>query len=703
MDNATLLLQSIVQDFHFQRPLWLFMLIPAALIVAGLSFEHKRRGRWQQLIAPHLIPYLVDAPDARRSIWQTVLLFIGWTLACLAIAGPSWERIPTPVHKSQHALTIVLDLSPSMLAEDVKPSRLVRARYKLEDLLKERKEGLTALISYAGEAYVITPFTDDSDTIINMLPSMHPNNLPLPGSNVEMGIEQALALFQQSQIAKGDILLISDGIAAEAIDTVRNKLEDTPHQLSILAVGTADGAPIPNGQGAFLRDAQRQVIIAKMNPQQLRRLALSTDGRYSGLTTDNRDLQYLLNDTQLSTGNETTVESEREFDNWVDRGLWLCWLLIPVMLLAFRKGQVAAVLLVTGLTLQSPTIEAQELNNAATNTTSGTNTKTAKNNGSDNSLSSSNTNERSDNNWKDLWRSPDQKALKAFEQQHYQRAADTFETKEWKAAAEYKAGNYEQAAELYSNIDTADGHYNRGNALARSGQLDSATEAYQKALNLDPEHTQAADNKAVVEQLLEQQKQQSQSGEDGKEGGDNQQSGQDQSQSKDQDQEQNQDSQSSQSEDSQGSDQGRDANSQSNSSETTQKQNDQQSTSNNSSGAETSENNTEKSESDETSAQQQTEEEQSKQEQSRAAQAQQGEPEEGTEQDAEQAQMAGEATNKSELIDEEQQTLNLWLRQIEDDPSGLLRRKLHHQQQIIREQYRSGEWTPPENGAMERY
>lgn len=687
MDNATLL-QSIVQDFHFQRPLWLLMLIPAALIVAGLSLEYKRRGRWQQLIAPHLIPYLVDAPDARRSIWQTALLFIGWALACLAIAGPSWERIPTPVHKSQHALTIVLDLSPSMLAEDVKPSRLVRARYKLEDLLKERKEGLTALIAYAGEAYVITPFTDDSDTIINMLPSMHPNNLPLPGSNVEMGIEQALALFQQSQIIQGDILLISDGVTAEAIDTVRDKLEDTLHQLSILAVGTADGAPIPSGQGAFLRDEQRQVIIAKMNPQQLRRLALSTDGRYSGLTTDNRDLQYLVNDTKLTTGNEATVESEREFDNWVDRGLWLCWLLVPAMLLAFRKGQVAAVLLATGLTLQSPTLEAQQPQNAVANTTTGASTEATNNNDNGNG-----------SDWKDLWRSPDQKALKAFEQQRYQRAADTFETTEWKAAAEYKAGNYEQAAELYNNIDTADGHYNRGNALARSGLLDKAAEAYQQALNLDPEHTQAADNKATVEQLLEQQKQQSQSDQGG-EG--KQQSGQDQSQNQGQDQ--NQDSQSSQSGDSQDSEQGRDANNQnqSNSSES-QQQNGQQSTSD-SAGTKSNENNTEKNESDEASAQQQADEDDpSKQEQSRATQAQQDGPGESTEQNAEQAQMAGEASNKGELTDEEQQTLNLWLRQIEDDPSGLLRRKLHHQQQIIREQYRSGEWTPPENGAMERY
>src|SRR5690606_15666450 len=206
---------------------------------------------------------LIDGETTRANRWQIWAMLAAWVIATLALAGPTWEKRPMPVQKNENALVLILDLSPSMLTEDVKPSRLIRARLKIADILRERTEGLTALIVYAGDAHVVTPLTDDTATINSLLTSLHPNIMPLPGSNTEAAIDLSMRLLVDAGIARGDLLLLTDGVVNNAHDTIKKRLSDN-FRLSILGVGGETPAPVPTGKGGFLRDNNNAIITTRL-------------------------------------------------------------------------------------------------------------------------------------------------------------------------------------------------------------------------------------------------------------------------------------------------------------------------------------------------------------------------------------------------------------------------------------------------------
>ena len=160
-------LDLVISQFHFLRPWWLAALVPVIIVVLLLWYQKHNARSWQQMVAPELLQYLLDGQTTRIRPWQLITLLLAWIIGCIALAGPSWEKRPVAVEQNQQALVLLLDLSPSMMSEDVKPSRLVRARLKTADLLRLRKDGQTALLVYAGDVHVVTPLTDDTETINN--------------------------------------------------------------------------------------------------------------------------------------------------------------------------------------------------------------------------------------------------------------------------------------------------------------------------------------------------------------------------------------------------------------------------------------------------------------------------------------------------------------------------------------------------------
>ena len=476
-------------DLHLMRPEWLWALIPALVLGLLLWRQRGRSGSWNSVIAPHLLPYLVSGGGERRSRNLLPAVLLGWILAVLAAAGPAWEQLPQPVLQKQDAMVLVLDLSYSMKSGDLAPSRLDRARQKLLDLLSRRQEGQTALIAYAGDAHVVTPLTDDNPTIANLLPALNPDMMPVPGSGPRPALELALGLLQSAGIREGRILLVTDGIEAEQAPELAELLEGTEAQLSILGVGTATGAPIPLPRGGFLKDASGAIVLPGLEEAPLRQLAGATGGQYLALRIDASDLDRLLAEDLLPVS-EQTLALERTADAWVDRGYLLVLLLLPLALALFRRGWIAC--LVPLLLLPTPTPAQAQV-------------------------------------WEKLWRTPDQRAMLALEQGSAEEAAGLFENRDWAGTAAYRGGDYEAAATHFSSGDSADHWYNRGNALARAGQLDEAIEAYRKSLELQPDQADAEQNLALLEQLKQQQEQQQE-----------QQQQQDQQQEQQQDQEQNQ-------------------------------------------------------------------------------------------------------------------------------------------------------------------
>lgn len=610
-------------NFHFLRPLWLLSLIPAGLLIYLLMQQQKSSGNWNTIIQEQLLSHLTDGIQQRQSRWPIYGLGVAWLITALALAGPSWNKLPQPVHQKQDALVIVLDLSLSMLAEDIKPSRLTRARHKILDIIAERKEGLTALVAYSGDAHIVTPLTDDTPTIANLVPALSPLMMPVMGSDPVSAIELASEIFSHTGIAQGRVLLMTDGISEKDLAALEGQLQRQGIELSVMGIGTSDGAPIPADNG-FLKDNDGNIIVPKLIRPPLEQLAAQNGGRYADIALGNRDIEFLLPES-LEDLTDTTVISQREFDQWKDRGPLLAMLLIPFALIAFRRGWL--------ITLALPVLLLPQPGQAL--------------------------------EWQDLWQTKDQQASTYMQQGDAESAASTFKDPAWKGSAYYRAEDYDSAAQQFSSDTSAEGHYNRGNALARAGKLQEAIDAYGQALQMYPEMEDAVFNKALVEKALQQQQEQQQ--------GD---------QTSDDNQQQSSDS--------------------SNKSEpqNSQQQNSQQQSADNQSQDQSSQSDSISEEGQQAQSGEESSEQQSDQEQQNAneQQASQDKPDEQGEEPAQSAQPNDEQSTDEENTAQHQQPMQQsdedsattqqrlateqWLRQIPDDPSGLLRRKFQHESRL---------------------
>ncbi len=469
-------LATAIAQFHWLRPWWLAALVPGIALAFLLARRSTNNSNWQGVIAPELLPYLVEQganAQCQRLHWW---LLVPWLCACVALAGPSWNRIPLPIHKQQTPLVILLDLSPSMLAEDLKPNRLTRARLKLTDLLHARQEGTTALVAYAGDAHVVTPLTDDTATIISLLPALNPMIMPLSGNQPVQALEKGIALIRKSGFGTGHILLVSDGLPSADLPLMNAQLADASGiKASVLALGTKDGAPIPSSsagsKGGFVKDSRGNIVLAQLREKPLSALAQSNGGLYRKLSTGDSDIEAL---SRLfdSADSEQSQQLQRTFDTWHDSGFWLILPLLPFLLLAFRRN-VLAVLILAPLAFSPEQSQAME--------------------------------------WQDLWLRSDQQGQKALAAGNAETAEALFKNPNWKGSAAYKNGDFGAAEEHFKNsAASADSLYNLANAQAKAGQLEVALESYQTALELDTLHEDAAFNKDLVEKALQQEKEQEQ-------------------------------------------------------------------------------------------------------------------------------------------------------------------------------------------------
>jgi len=317
-------------DVNWLRPLWLLGFIPWVLVLVYWWRGGKHYSAWEQVVDPALRPYVIEGSAQPRSpapLW----LFAAWALALLMLAGPVWKQQEVPVFQAQQAEVVLLDLSSSMLADDIAPDRLTRARFKLSDLLARS----------AGRPYVISPLTEDTSTIEAFLPSLHPDIMPVQGSRLDLAVERAVVLLEQTGVQQGHILYIGDQrINQRDIDAVAQAREQG-HRVSVIAVGTSAGKPLRDENGQFVRDASGAVVVPQIDMSQMRRLADSGGGRAVMLTTDSQDLDTLSAIREALRINVGDPSETTRKVYWVEYAPLLVWPLMLVALLLFRRGVVA--------------------------------------------------------------------------------------------------------------------------------------------------------------------------------------------------------------------------------------------------------------------------------------------------------------------------------------------------------------------------
>jgi Ca-activated chloride channel family protein len=375
--------------------------------------------------------------------------------------GPSWERVEQTSQKPADPLVVILELTPEMLATDVVPNRLEQARRKLFDLLQNRSDAQTAIVVYAGSAHTLVPLSDDLATSHNLLDALKPSLMPEAGHRADLAVTKALTLLNQGALGDGRILLIGSTLTEQERQGIRRAMDGKSTQLLMLGIGTAEGAPITREDGSFLKDDQGAILVPRLDEPSLKAFANALDGRYQHARLDDADLHALgLLDGPRSLRNDGQT---LRLDTWADQGYWL---LLPLLLLAACAGRRGWLFCLPLLFLVPQPSYAFD--------------------------------------FQDLWLRPDQRGLHLLKQERPAEAAQHFEDRQWQGVALYEAGDYSGAAQRFAEGNDAHAHYNRGNALAKSGELEAALDAYEQALELQPDLRPAQANKALMESLIKQ-------------------------------------------------------------------------------------------------------------------------------------------------------------------------------------------------------
>ena len=518
---------NFFSDFHFLRPWWLLALLPALLFGVILWRIDNVVSAWAKAIDSGLLPYLLDRSKNTVRRQPVILLLSAWLLSTLALAGPVWQKLPQPVQQREDALVIVFDLSLSMFVQDHRPNRLDLAKRKLRDVLGLRQEGQTGLVVYAGDAHIVTPLTDDVVTISALVPALDPNIMPLFGSNPVAAIDTAVGMLDDAETLRGRILLMTDGIRDFGEEqTLTERMNATPYQLLVMGIGTEGGGPIRVNEGGYLKDGQGQVVIPKLNRPILQSLANRVGGRYHDIQLSDSDLEYLLTDFDFFS-DERLTEAGEEFDAWAEVGPWLLLLVLPLCALGFRRGWLFSVLVMAGLTgfVAQPTPALAQSSQPPSQppqqpppqlpSTAGGLVLTPDQLSQMPSPATEASQAAPGWRWRDLWQTRDQQGAAAVAAGDHAAAAGLFESPQWRGAAAYRSADFEAAVASFSAADTAAANYNRGNALTHSGNYAEAVSAFERTLEMEPEHEDALHNKRIAEQLLERQEQENSENQDG--------------------------------------------------------------------------------------------------------------------------------------------------------------------------------------------
>lgn len=465
---------TVIEHFHFIRPdaLWLLLLVPVIY-------------RWSQRAASHQSAWLHVCDKALYEILNgrrngsgqrfsiSGLLTALSILMIIALCGPSWQRDTSPLLEDNNALIIALDLSTSMLAHDVAPSRYVRARYKIADILNARRSGHVALIAYAADAFAVTPLTTDAATVSALLHALSPQMMPTQGSNPVAALEQAIKLKERSKLEDADLLLITDGVGPEHVDALITKSQESTIRISVLGIATEEGASVPNLNDIGFIMQGGQTVIAKLESESLDALARETNGQYCEFTDDESDVRKL---SKLFDKNFIDPKENENEGNivWKDMGPYFLFPALIIAAFLFRKNLLFC-LLISVMLLHADPLLAEEL------------------------VESSASDQAQSNSFEESLKTRNQRGLEAFIAEDYALAQKLFTDKRWRAATAYRLDQFEDAYELYKQFDDVEAIYNRGNCLVFLSRWQDAVQEYNRALKIDPDHEDAKFN---LEQVL---------------------------------------------------------------------------------------------------------------------------------------------------------------------------------------------------------
>ncbi|MGB0719477.1 MAG: VWA domain-containing protein [Bdellovibrionales bacterium] len=481
------LLSSILpESFNFAQGAWLWGL--AVLPVIWLLFALFYRGhgstaqKLKDFADPHLIPHLLEDGESidkkTGRPWKALALWsLLWILGVLALAGPRWDFTTVKAFAPSSQLVIVLDMSRSMDAADVKPSRLARARQEIEDILNAGAGTNIALIAFDAAPHMITPLSDDVSSIRRLLPSLTSEIVYSQGADLAAALDMAAGMLESASGTNKHVLVLSDGefeSSDAALYRATQRLSKAGARLHGFGFGSGEGAPIPDGKGGLVKDGSGRTVMTRLNEERFKRLVQDGGGLYRRASYLSDDTNALL--SQVRTPGAAADKAQKTTMFWEER-FYIFLLPALLLFLPFLRRGAAFPALVAFFVLQGAApAHAFE--------------------------------------WRDLFLNKEQQAARAVEEKQYDQAVQNFDDPYQKGVAQYRAGDYQGAAQSFSQSNTPEirekARYNLGNAQLMGGQIEEAVKTYEALLKDNPDHEDAKYNLEIAKKLLEQQKQQQQ-------------------------------------------------------------------------------------------------------------------------------------------------------------------------------------------------
>lgn len=448
-------------NFHFLRPDFLWLSIPLAIILILSLVGSREAVKWKKVIAPHLRPYVIKKGSESLKKWMQIALVFILSIATIGVAGPTWKMSEVPDKKLETPLVIALDLSQSMMATDIQPNRLERAKFKIKDLLAENPKARISLIGFAGSAHTIVPLTRDYKIISTHLEGLSPATIPYPGTNLEAALRLTDTLTSVTT-ATAKLLLITDDFTNETFYLLRKFVSNGNNIVEIIPMNTTSGANVPAPRSKNpLKDSKGKIVHSALNSEVLNKLNSIENIHINMPTLDTSDMELLAK--SIGSNLEFNEENDDIKNEWQDEGYWLIIPFAFFVLLWFRRGWV-----VFSLVLMVSLSSCSEENKS----------------------------------FKDLWETKDYQAQKLAQNGEFEKAGETYINPLRKGVAYYKAGNYEEAINAFQKDTTAMGAYNLGISYYKNGDYAAAELAFGKAIELDPENEEAKANLKVAQQIM---------------------------------------------------------------------------------------------------------------------------------------------------------------------------------------------------------
>lgn len=434
------------EQFHLLRPEWLWAFIPMAVVAVLIFFTSREDKKWKKVIAPALRPFMFTKEKRSSLTFPLIAFVLIMSLGIFALCGPTWEKVEVPGAKSEAVLIIAVDCSLSMMAEDIQPNRLERAKFKIRDLLDANPGSRVSLFAYSGTTHTVVPTCSDYRLITHHLESLSPGIMPVQGTNLGFLMAMADSTLKNVE-APSTLLLVTDAIEENQAELLERFVNNSIHRIEILVMATQQGAQIPkNEQKQAITDTNGNIVISKLNSEVLLKLQKNKKINVNTLTLDNSDMELIATDIRNNLNYQADDAASEE--QWKDMGFVLVILLVLLIPFWFRKGWMIQYSWIPLLFLMS--------------SCSG------------------------DRTWNDLWNSKDYQGQKLYNAENFEEAGNTFESSVHRGVAYYKAGNFDAAAQAFEKDSSANSLYNLGLAYTELGRYDEALKVMELAAEKDP-------------------------------------------------------------------------------------------------------------------------------------------------------------------------------------------------------------------------